>query len=109
MNAALPFPSSREMHHQRLCVKQIMRNEEYTTKADAYSMGILLWELLTRQQKFFSEVKLASLLFSALLHQPSHPHPPIFNRSSSWSIWKIGFSLATARSSPRTALLPTGN
>jgi serine/threonine protein kinase len=34
-----------------------MRNQEYTTKADVYSMGIILWELLTKQQKLFSEVR----------------------------------------------------
>jgi serine/threonine protein kinase len=36
---------------------EIMRNQEYTTKADVYSMGIILWELLTKQQKLFSEVR----------------------------------------------------
>jgi serine/threonine protein kinase len=36
---------------------EIMRNQEYTTKADVYSMGIILWELLTKQQKLFPEVR----------------------------------------------------
>jgi len=40
-----------------------MKNEEYTEKADVYSYGIILFELLTREFPFSEVIKLCSLKF----------------------------------------------
>lgn len=31
------------------CAPEIMKGEPYTEKADVFSLGIVLWEILTRQ------------------------------------------------------------
>lgn len=38
---------------------EVLKEEEYTEKADIYSFGVILWELLTRKQ-FFGEYKFLS-------------------------------------------------
>lgn len=52
-----------------------MRNQEYTTKADSYSMGIILWELLTKQQKLFPDVKFMIQLEDRILAGERPPIP----------------------------------
>jgi serine/threonine protein kinase len=40
---------------------EVMENKIYTEKADVYSIGVILWELLTRKA-FFGEVSFMSLV-----------------------------------------------
>lgn len=40
---------------------EVMANKVYTTKADIYSIGVILWEILTRQA-FFGEITFMSVL-----------------------------------------------
>jgi len=46
-----------------------MENKSFTEKADVYSVGVIFWELLTKQQ-IFSEVKFLSLI-EKLVHRSS--------------------------------------
>jgi len=45
---------------------EIMENKSFTEKADVYSVGVIFWELLTKQQ-IFSEVKFLSLIEKLVL------------------------------------------
>jgi serine/threonine protein kinase len=57
------------MHH--ICVvttrttvwlaPEILENKTYTEKADVYSLGVMFWELLTKE-RFFGDVKFMSIL-----------------------------------------------
>eukprot|EP01103_Thecamoeba_quadrilineata_P007901 TRINITY_DN17723_c0_g1_i1.p1 TRINITY_DN17723_c0_g1~~TRINITY_DN17723_c0_g1_i1.p1 ORF type:complete len:1221 (-),score=174.69 TRINITY_DN17723_c0_g1_i1:174-3554(-) len=82
---------------------EVMRNEEYTEKADVYSFGVILWELTTRQD-FFGEIEFFFDIqdrvvrgtrppipqeclpgFTELISECWHPEPasrPPFNRCS---------------------------
>lgn len=40
---------------------EILEKKTYTEKADVYSLGVIFWELLTKQQ-YFGEVKFMALL-----------------------------------------------
>eukprot|EP01104_Vermistella_antarctica_P011534 TRINITY_DN3225_c0_g1_i1.p1 TRINITY_DN3225_c0_g1~~TRINITY_DN3225_c0_g1_i1.p1 ORF type:complete len:2234 (+),score=480.91 TRINITY_DN3225_c0_g1_i1:263-6964(+) len=45
---------------------EIMNSEEYTEKADVYSYGVMLWELVTRKE-FFKEISFMSALEQAVI------------------------------------------
>ncbi len=40
---------------QRVAAPEIIRGEKYSEKADVYSFGIIMWEVLTRKQPFAGE------------------------------------------------------
>jgi serine/threonine protein kinase len=52
---------------------EVMANKIYTEKADVYSIGVILWELLTRKA-FFGEIRFMSRLEDKVL---SGARPPI--------------------------------
>jgi serine/threonine protein kinase len=52
---------------------EVLQNKPYTEKADVYSVGVILWELFTRQ-KFFGEVSFMSLVEDKVI---SGERPPI--------------------------------
>jgi serine/threonine protein kinase len=41
---------------------EVMQGKLYTKKADVYSYGVILWELLTKQQRLFPDVTFNSIL-----------------------------------------------
>jgi serine/threonine protein kinase/WD40 repeat protein len=45
---------------------EVIKNEEYSEKADVYSFGVMLWELLVRRE-FFGEIEFLSELQEAIL------------------------------------------
>eukprot|EP00007_Cunea_sp_BSH-02190019_P005553 CAMPEP_0174232408 /NCGR_PEP_ID=MMETSP0417-20130205/2700_1 /TAXON_ID=242541 /ORGANISM="Mayorella sp, Strain BSH-02190019" /LENGTH=2427 /DNA_ID=CAMNT_0015310457 /DNA_START=88 /DNA_END=7371 /DNA_ORIENTATION=+ len=45
---------------------EVIKNEEYSEKADVYSFGVMLWELLSRRE-FFGEIEFLSELQEAIL------------------------------------------
>jgi serine/threonine protein kinase len=40
---------------------EIIQMKPYTEKADVYSLGVIFWELLTREQ-YFSEIRFMAIL-----------------------------------------------
>jgi len=69
---------------------EIMKNEEYTEKADVYSYGIILFELLTREFPF-SEYRLLFLVEVAVLEGNRPPVPiycPPFFRTLMKQCWQ---------------------
>ena len=40
---------------------EVMKNEKYTEKADVYSFGVILWEMVAQQQFFEGEKFMAQL------------------------------------------------
>jgi serine/threonine protein kinase len=52
---------------------EVMADKIYTVKADVYSIGVILWELLTRKA-FFGEIRFMSLLEDKV---KSGERPPI--------------------------------
>ena len=53
---------------------EILRNEEYTEKADVYSYGVVLWEIVSRKD-FFGEIKNTSMIESKILKGERPPIP----------------------------------
>ncbi len=51
---------------------EILENKAYTEKADVYSLGVIFWELLTKE-RFFGHVKFMSIL-EDMVQFPTTPH-----------------------------------
>jgi len=51
---------------------EIMKNEDYTEKADVYSYGVILWELSSRAQ-FFGHLKFMSALENSIIEGERPP------------------------------------
>jgi serine/threonine protein kinase len=56
---------------------EILENKTYTEKADVYSLGVMFWELLTKE-RFFGDVKFMSVLEDMVGRPPlALPPPPM--------------------------------
>jgi len=60
---------------------EVLKNEKYTEKADVYSFGVILWEMVAQQQFFESEKFMAQLekkVITGLRPDiPSNCHPEV--------------------------------
>jgi serine/threonine protein kinase len=61
---------------------EILENKAYTEKADVYSLGVIFWELLTKE-RFFGHVKFMSIL-EDMVQFTHHHHHHTHHSTHSW-------------------------
>jgi small GTP-binding protein len=59
LSGLAPTLAGRDVDNPVWLAPEVLKEEEYTEKADIYSYGVILWELLTRKQ-YFGEYKFLS-------------------------------------------------
>lgn len=81
LSGLAPTLAGREVDNPVWLAPEVLREEEYTEKADVYSFGVILYELLTRQQ-YFGDFKFLSDIEEKIIagHRPAIPEGPEYQR-----------------------------